>query len=672
MPRPRRAGFTHTPWIWQAARDTAPISALNSTCPSSIQASDCPARTSSETRARYPAPPSTRSGLTPTSSVNMATAAGMRISSSTGRTGRTRGSGATAGGPSMAMSGCRGRWLRHGPQEGASSSHSGSTEAAGPTMVEHRRPARRARSAKAAAAARSAPGAANGIRFAPARHTASSSGPRPIPHSGAPSDAADVPAISMRPASTHAATGSVASSRVTAGSSASSRTRAVGVLSTAARSAQERSGNGDDGRPRGHALVDLLPGQPHGLLDERLHDLRLRHGLDDLALDEDLPLAVARGDAQVGLAGLARAVDDAAHDGHPQRDLEPVETGGHLVGELVDVDLGAPARGAADDLQTALAQVQRLEDLVADLDLLHRRGGEGDADRVADALAQQRAEGDGGLDRALEGRPGLGHPEVQRVVALLGEQLVGPDHDHRVVVLDRDLDVAEVVLLEQGGLPQRGLDQRLRGGLAVLGQQPLVQRAGVDADADRRPVVLGRLRDVGDPVVELLDVAGVHADRGAAGLDRGEDVPRLEVDVGDHRDLRVPRDLRQRLGVVGVGDGDPHDLATGRGELGDLLQRRVHVGGLGGAHRLEAAREVAADADAADVELTRLPPGREDGRGRSGHAETHRDRHDPQYPPWTHGDGGTACGTAGYSLIGLTMSAITSRPDMTRNTPATT
>ena len=51
-PRPRWAGATQTPCTWQAARDTAPISALNSTSPSSIQASDCPARTSSATRAR--------------------------------------------------------------------------------------------------------------------------------------------------------------------------------------------------------------------------------------------------------------------------------------------------------------------------------------------------------------------------------------------------------------------------------------------------------------------------------------------------------------------------------------------------------------------------------------------------------------------------------------------
>ena len=53
------------------------------------------------------------------------------------------------------------------------------------------------------------------------------------------------------------------------------------------------------------------------------------------------------------------------------------------------------------------------------------------------------------------------------------------------------------------------------------------------------PVVLGGPRDLLDLVVELLDVARVHADRGAAGVDRGEDVLRLEVDVRDDRDLRL-------------------------------------------------------------------------------------------------------------------------------------
>ena len=59
-----------------------------------------------------------------------------------------------------------------------------------------------------------------------------------------------------------------------------------------------------------------------------------------------------------------------------------------------------------------------------------------------------------------------------------------------------------------------------------------------------------RLRDLLDLVVELPDVARVDPDRRAAGVDRGEDVLRLEVDVGDHRDLRLAGDRRQRVGVV--------------------------------------------------------------------------------------------------------------------------
>src|ERR1700733_15129116 len=50
----------------------------------------------------------------------------------------------------------------------------------------------------------------------------------------------------------------------------------------------------------------------------------------------------------------------------------------------------------------ARPQAERFQDRDADLDFLHRRGRQGDPDRVADALGQQGAERDRGLDRALE------------------------------------------------------------------------------------------------------------------------------------------------------------------------------------------------------------------------------------------------------------------------------
>ena len=49
-------------------------------------------------------------------------------------------------------------------------------------------------------------------------------------------------------------------------------------------------------------------------------------------------------------------------------------------------------------------------------------------------------------------------------------------------------------------------------------------------------------------------------------------------------------DHGQRVGVVLRRHGDPHDLAAGRGQLGDLLQRGVDVRGHRGGHRLHRHR----------------------------------------------------------------------------------
>ena len=80
----------------------------------------------------------------------------------------------------------------------------------------------------------------------------------------------------------------------------------------------------------------------------------------------------------------------------------------------------------------------------------------------------------------------------------------------------------------------------------------------------------------------------------------------------------------QRVGVVLAGARDAHDVAARRGQLGDLLERGVDVGGERRGHRLDADRRVAADPHLADLDLAGLAAGREHGRGQSGHAKTDR------------------------------------------------
>jgi len=178
-------------------------------------------------------------------------------------------------------------------------------------------------------------------------------------------------------------------------------------------------------------------------------------------------------------------------------------------------------------------------------------------------------------------------------------------------VFDRDREVEETDLLEQGRLVERGLHQRAgRIGL-VHGTQPLVERTGVHADADRGAVVGGRPGDVGDLVVERLDVARIDPHLRATGFDGGEDVARLEVDIGHHRDLRFGRDRGQRVRIVLARHSHAHDVATGCRELGDLLQGGVDVGGERRGHRLNSDRGISPDVCRADLDLAGRTPRRE-------------------------------------------------------------
>jgi hypothetical protein len=85
-----------------------------------------------------------------------------------------------------------------------------------------------------------------------------------------------------------------------------------------------------------------------------------------------------------------------------------------------------------------------------------------------------------------------------------------------------------------------------------------------------------------------------------------EDVFGLEVNVRDDRDLALLGDDVQHVGVVLGGDGDTHDVATGRCELGDLLKGAVDIRRLGRRHRLNRNLVVAADHHLSHLDLAGL------------------------------------------------------------------
>ena len=168
--------------------------------------------------------------------------------------------------------------------------------------------------------------------------------------------------------------------------------------------------------------------------------------------------------------------------------------------------------------------------------------------------------------------------------------------------LHRDLEVVELEPLHQLDELDRGRDERLDRVVVFELAQMRGQRAGVDADAQRRPELLGLRDHLGD-LLGAADVARVQPHAVRAGVERLERERVVEVDVGDHRDRRLAHDRLQRLDVLLARHRDADDVGAGLGDAMDLVHRRLQVGGLGLRHRLHGDRRTAADRHGADVDL---------------------------------------------------------------------
>ena len=132
----------------------------------------------------------------------------------------------------------------------------------------------------------------------------------------------------------------------------------------------------------------------------------------------------------------------------------------------------------------------------------------------------------------------------------------------------------------------------------------LGQRAGVDADADRRAELLGGF---------AMTSATLSGPPMLPGLSRTQCAPASI-------DLSASVWLKWMSAMIGIGDSPTivlsastscsrgtahaHDVGAGLGDAADLVHRRVEVRGLGLRHRLHGDGRAATDGDAADVDLS--------------------------------------------------------------------
>src|SRR5581483_2524416 len=324
---------------------------------------------------------------------------------------------------------------------------------------------------------------------------------------------------------------------------------------------------GSIGRSRRRRL--LLSHELLDLFHQRIDDLNLGNFADDFTLFEDEADPLAAGDSQLGGARLAGAVHFATHD----CDVNVfVRVRRHALFDFLrerdEIDVGASARRARDEGHAVLAQPERFQNLQPDAHLLDRIGRQRDADSVSDALGEQRADADGGFDRADSRRPRLGDSQMKRVIDLSGEHAVCLDHHERIGGLERNFNFRIVQIFENVDVAQRAFDHAFGGRTVIFLQQVFFEGAGVDADADRDFALGGELHDFFDAPA-LAYVARIETEAVDALLKCDERELVVEMYVGDERNADAAFDLAELLGRFAHRDGDAHDVAAGRLERPD-------------------------------------------------------------------------------------------------------
>ena len=228
------------------------------------------------------------------------------------------------------------------------------------------------------------------------------------------------------------------------------------------------------------------------------------------------------------------------------------------------------------------------------------RIGEGDADRIADAVEQQSADARGGFQNAALLRPGLRYADVQRIIAQRREQAVGLHGHGNVARLDADADILKAAVLQELYMTESALAEG-SGAQAVFFEQSLFHRAGIHADADGDAPLAAGVRHHTHPL-RRADIAGVDADLVEARLHRGQREPVIKMDIRHERQVGAAPDLRQGARGELVGHGETHDLAARGFQPPELRERGGDIVRVRVRHRLHGNGIPAADGHAADTD----------------------------------------------------------------------
>ena len=187
------------------------------------------------------------------------------------------------------------------------------------------------------------------------------------------------------------------------------------------------------------------------------------------------------------------------------------------------------------------------------------------------------------------------------------KRLISRHSQEGVRRLHRNLVFAKIQIVENPGVIERALDHRFGAWLAVFLEQVGLQRTGIDADAHRAAMILGRLHHFAH-ALGAADIAGIDAQAGRAVHRRLDGALVVKMDIGHDRNIRRGGNRLHRLGGVFVGAGNAHDIGARFLDAADLVDGGAGIAGDGVGHGLDRDRRVAAHGNLAHHDLARLAP----------------------------------------------------------------
>src|SRR5699024_6932411 len=137
-------------------------------------------------------------------------------------------------------------------------------------------------------------------------------------------------------------------------------------------------------------------------------------------------------DTDIRFFRFSRTIHHASHDSHFDIQRNVRHHLFHLVRQTDQIDPGPAAGGTGYNLNAAFSQSQRLEDQLCRPDLLHRIAGERHPDRVADPFIEDDSKSYGRLDVSRVDSSRFRDAYVERIRALLCDQLVSSDAHHDI------------------------------------------------------------------------------------------------------------------------------------------------------------------------------------------------------------------------------------------------